>query len=211
MPAAPSAPVSEVCTQTRPAPTLTPASTSSVSVSPPPKIPSPSTHQQFTVHGHFAGPGDHVGPAPNVTVNPHYQPNGDSIPIPHPRLVAQQSSTSATDQQIRVLTPSEIMRTLPSLCQENYEPQPLVRTCIRCGFFEFFVFFFIKASYDCFMCILHLPRMFFQDFFLFVFDQCLCVSNQCHDFNYNHCFINILKKRNIKIFFQLNFMQKCIK
>lgn len=141
MPAAPSAPVSEVCTQTRPAPTLTPASTSSVSVSPPPKIPSPSTHQQFTVHGHFAGPGDHVGPAPNVTVNPHYQPNGDSIPIPHPRLVAQQSSTSATDQQIRVLTPSEIMRTLPSLCQENYEPQPLVRTCIRCGFFEFFVFF----------------------------------------------------------------------
>ncbi|KAJ8921946.1 hypothetical protein NQ315_008580 [Exocentrus adspersus] len=125
-PPAPSAPVSEVCTQTRPASTLTPASTSSVSVSSPPKASSPSTHQQFTVHGHFAGPGDHVGPAPNVTVNPHYHPpSGDNIPIPHPRLVAQQNSTSATDQQIRVLTPSEIMRTLPSLCQENYEPQPL--------------------------------------------------------------------------------------
>lgn len=123
---APTAPVSEVCTQTRP--TLTPASVSSVSVTtPPPKPPSPTTHQQFTVHGNFAGPGDHVGPAPNVTVNPHYQPNNESIP--HPRLVPQ---SNASDQQIRVLTPSEIMRTLPSLYQENYEPQGLVRTCIRC-------------------------------------------------------------------------------
>ena len=31
---------------------------------------------------------------------------------------------SSVDHQIRVLTPSEIMRTLPSLCQEHYDPPP---------------------------------------------------------------------------------------
>ncbi|RZC33964.1 histone-lysine N-methyltransferase 2C-like [Asbolus verrucosus] len=125
--------VSEVCTQqSRPTPSLTTASTSSVSVSPPvtPRpaslTPSPSTQQQFTVHGQFLGPGDHCGPAPNVTVNPLYQPNvNEQAPVPLLRPVIQQQTTPpASDQQIRVLTPSEIMRTLPSLCQENYEPQP---------------------------------------------------------------------------------------
>ncbi|ERL89633.1 hypothetical protein D910_06998 [Dendroctonus ponderosae] len=78
---------------------------------------SPPTHQQFTVHGQFAGPGDRVGPAPNVTVNPHYQPAANPC-VDHRAL-------AASDQQIRVLTPSEIMRTLPSLCQETYEqPDP---------------------------------------------------------------------------------------
>lgn len=84
------------------------------------------------MHGHFAGPGDRVGPAPNVTVNPNYQPNPctDHAPLLSRSLsvVQQSNSPSASDQQIRVLTPSEIMRTLPSLCQENYEPQQPVRT-----------------------------------------------------------------------------------
>lgn len=31
---------------------------------------------------------------------------------------------ASIDHQIRVLTPSEIMRTLPSLCQEHYDPPP---------------------------------------------------------------------------------------
>lgn len=124
--------VTEVCTHhSRPTPTLTNASTSSVSVSPcstpqPVSVPpSPPTQHQFTVHGHFLGPGDHCGPAPNVTVNPLYQPNTEPSVTPPPRTPI---SSSAADQQIRVLTPSEIMRTLPSLCQESYEPQSLVRT-----------------------------------------------------------------------------------
>lgn len=136
--------VTEVCTHhSRPTPTLTNASTSSVSVSPcstpqPVSVtPSPPTQHQFTVHGHFLGPGDHCGPAPNVTVNPLYQPhnnnnnnnnsnsNNEPSLTPPPRAPI---SSSAADQQIRVLTPSEIMRTLPSLCQESYEPQCMVRT-----------------------------------------------------------------------------------
>lgn len=144
--------VSEVCTQqqqqSRPTThsSLTTASTSSVSVSPPSPRP-PVTQQQFTVHGHFLGPGDHCGPAPNVTVNPHYQPSDPAVPL---RPSIQATPPPATDQQIRVLTPSEIMRTLPSLCQENYEPQPPVRTCIQCGrflqqfsFFDFLFSFFL--------------------------------------------------------------------
>lgn len=116
--------VSEVCTpQTRPA--HPPLTVSSVSVLP---SPSPTTHQQFTVHGQFAGPDDHVGPAPNVTVNPFYQPGGGEGIVHHPSKLVPAQNTQ--DQQIRVLTPSEIMRTLPSLCQENYEPpQTLVRDC----------------------------------------------------------------------------------
>lgn len=113
----------------------------------------PATQHQFTVHGHFLGPGDHCGPAPNVTVNPLYQPlqphllaigpgtSSDHTPSissssltppplpPAPPRPAPPLPPSAADQQIRVLTPSEIMRTLPSLCQESYEPpQCLVRT-----------------------------------------------------------------------------------
>lgn len=131
-------PVSEVCThQSRPT-SLTTASTSSVSVSPKPA--SPTIQHQFTVHGQFLGSGDLChGPAPNVTVNPLYQPPATSPP-PRPSAPLP---TSAADQQIRVLTPSEIMRTLPSLCQENYDTQPpLVRFysvsvefCIRALFF----------------------------------------------------------------------------
>lgn len=116
--------VSEVCTpQTKPA--HPPLTVSSVSVHP---SQSPTTHQQFTVHGHFAGPDDHVGPAPNVTVNPFYQPGGGDAIAHHPSKLVPAQNTQ--DQQIRVLTPSEIMRTLPSLCQENYEPpHALVRNC----------------------------------------------------------------------------------
>lgn len=139
--------ITEVCTHhSKPTPTLTNASTSSVSVSPcstpqPVSVtPSPPTQHQFTVHGHFLGPGDHCGPAPNVTVNPLYQPpinnnsnnsnsNNEHSLTPPPR--APSITSSAADQQIRVLTPSEIMRTLPSLCQESYEPQCLVRTICR--------------------------------------------------------------------------------
>lgn len=40
------------------------------------------------------------------------------------RLVAAPSAINSSDQQIRVLTPSEIMRTLPSLSQEHYDPPP---------------------------------------------------------------------------------------
>lgn len=118
--------VSEVCTpQTRPA--HPPLTVSSVSVLP---TPNPNTHQQFTVHGQFAGPDDHVGPAPNVTVNPFYQPGGGEGIAHHPSKLAPAQNTQ--DQQIRVLTPSEIMRTLPSLCQENYEPpHTLVRDCFN--------------------------------------------------------------------------------
>lgn len=139
--------VSEVCTpQTMPAhhPPLTvssvsvvslsalttPTATTTTATSQPHRLPSPATHQQFTVHGHFAGPDDHVGPAPNVTVNPFYQPNvGESVAHHPSKLVPAQNTQ---DQQIRVLTPSEIMRTLPSLCQENYEPptHALVRHCV---------------------------------------------------------------------------------
>lgn len=118
--------VSEVCTpQTRPA--HPPLTVSSVSVHP---SQSPTTHQQFTVHGQFAGPDDHVGPAPNVTVNPFYQPGGGEAIAHHPSKLVPAQNTQ--DQQIRVLTPSEIMRTLPSLCQENYEPpHTLVRNCFN--------------------------------------------------------------------------------
>lgn len=134
-PVVPAAPVSEVCThQSRPAPPLTTASTSSVSVSSPPLTPkptSPPVQQQFTVHGQFLGSGDLChGPAPNVTVNPLYQPpvGSEHGLTPPPRPAAP--LPTAADQQIRVLTPSEIMRTLPSLCQENYDTQPpLVRNC----------------------------------------------------------------------------------
>lgn len=122
----PIATVSEVCTpQTRPA--HPPLTISSVSVHP---SPAPTTHQQFTVHGQFAGPDDHVGPAPNVTVNPFYQPGSGEGIAHHPSKLAPAQNTQ--DQQIRVLTPSEIMRTLPSLCQENYEPpHTLVRNCFN--------------------------------------------------------------------------------
>lgn len=149
--------ITEVCTHhSKPTPTLTNASTSSVSVSPcstpqPVSVtPSPPTQHQFTVHGHFLGPGDHCGPAPNVTVNPLYQPhinnnnsNNNNSNNEHsltPPLRAPSLSSSAADQQIRVLTPSEIMRTLPSLCQESYEPQCLVRTNCR-------KFVFVKALF----------------------------------------------------------------
>lgn len=175
------APVSEVCTQqSRPTPSLTTASTSSVSVSPPvtPRpaslTPSPSIQQQFTVHGQFLGPGDHCGPAPNVTVNPLYQPNvvneqTPTLPLLRTNNIQQQTTPPASDQQIRVLTPSEIMRTLPSLCQENYEPQPLVRTCIQCGrfypafsvfvgFFNYYLFLF----YERYICIFMFISLFGQ-------------------------------------------------
>lgn len=123
--------VSEVCIhQSKPTASLISASTSSVSVSPPiPARPlslpsSPSTQQQFTVRGHFMGPSDHCGSAPNVTVNPLYQHSTEhDLPTPSKPV----APPPAADQQIRVLTPSEIMRTLPSLGQENYEPQSLVR------------------------------------------------------------------------------------
>lgn len=76
-----------------------------------------STVQQFTVHGQFLSVHNHNGPAPNVTVNPHYQPDPPSSPILRPTV----PTPLAADQQIRVLTPSEIMRTLPSLCQDSYD------------------------------------------------------------------------------------------
>lgn len=164
--AAPAA--SEVCNQQQtPTFSLTTASTSSVpSVSPPlqprPSLPvtpvvttaptnlAPSTQQQFTVHGPILAPGDH-GPAPNVTVNPHYQPGPSEVPPLPTRLqnAPPPVAAAASDQQIRVLTPSEIMRTLPSLCQENYEPaHSLVRACSVCEpmrfFFEPFVQFWAR-------------------------------------------------------------------
>jgi len=158
------APSTEVCTTQRSASaqSLTQASTCSAVSVPTPVIPprsstpsprsSPPTHQQFTVHGHFAGPGDRVGPAPNVTVNPNYQPNPctDHAPLhsrPHSAAQQTSSSPSASDQQIRVLTPSEIMRTLPSLCQENYEPQQPVRTNrIWCGMMLSSFFMILKVK-----------------------------------------------------------------
>lgn len=94
-------------------------------------------HQQFTVHNQYPatlGSIAHTGPAPNVTVNPHYNPH-----LHHQVLnISSTSDTPATvptvpspsiitsDQQIRVLTPSEIMRTLPSLSQESYDTQVMV-------------------------------------------------------------------------------------
>lgn len=104
--------------------TVTPSNTVSVSTSPPVSTPvtttvttTVSTIQQFTVHGQFLSVHNHNGPAPNVTVNPHYQPDPPSSPILRPSIPAP----LAADQQIRVLTPSEIMRTLPSLCQDSYD------------------------------------------------------------------------------------------
>lgn len=101
------------------------------------------------MHGQFLGSGDLChGPAPNVTVNPLYQPlvGPEHGPTPPPRPSAP--LPTAADQQIRVLTPSEIMRTLPSLCQENYDTQPLVRAysvsvefCIRALSFFFVILF----------------------------------------------------------------------
>lgn len=153
-------PVSEVCTQqppTRPA-TLTTttsaaASTASSASAKPPPQPSPpppqqAVHAQFTVHGQFLGAGDLCrGPAPNVTVNPLYHatvhpppPAPQAPPVPPVSVVA-------ADQQIRVLTPSEIMRTLPSLCQENYDSQPPVRgNDVLCLSVISFLFFF--CSFD---------------------------------------------------------------
>lgn len=77
---------------------------------------STTVQQQFTVHGPFTTLHSHTGPAPNVTVNPNYHPEPPSSPV-----LRQIPTPLATDQQIRVLTPSEIMRTLPSLCQDSYD------------------------------------------------------------------------------------------
>ena len=177
--------VSEVCTfhdqhnqhnQTRqqqqpPPPPLTTSSVLSVTppspVSAPPSLhlsplPSPqlipTTVHQFMVHGHFFGASDdHRGPAPNVTVNPLYQPNV----VTCSRSAAHPSSIAA-DQQIRVLTPSEIMRTLPSLCQETYEPppqpSPLVRTEVLMSSYRAFYkdvgLFYFVCLFDLTYCIM---------------------------------------------------------
>lgn len=166
-------PVSEVCTQQQQQQTpskpstltittaSTSASTSSVSAHSPPTnnkmSPPPSIHAQFTVHGQFLGAGDLCrGPAPNVTVNPLYHPpEQPGPPRSHP------SSNSAADQQIRVLTPSEIMRTLPSLCQENYDAQPTppppVRECsvvsLSLGGNDFFIIIFLFNLILCWLAI----------------------------------------------------------
>lgn len=123
-------------------------------------------HQFITVHGsnhHFLGSNDHSGPAPNVTVNPHYQPShGDPNPRPIPMSSSLNTSSAVADQQIRVLTPSEIMRTLPSLCQEGYEPPPPLPILVRAPlvqsktslnrlsvilFFDFHLSFFIHIVF----------------------------------------------------------------
>lgn len=52
--------------------------------------------------------------------------NNDTHDNNHPPRTPSNPPTSSplSDQHIRVLTPSEIMRTLPSLGQENYDPPP---------------------------------------------------------------------------------------
>lgn len=130
-----------------PSPTTTPT-TPSTTPSPTIKTvsPSPATQQQFTVHGQFINH-NHSGPAPNVTVNPHYQPEAPpTSPVLRPNVNAP------NDQQIRVLTPSEIMRTLPSLCQDTYDI-PVSQITVR--------IYLVQVK------IYHLRRALFRSMFLF--------------------------------------------
>lgn len=132
-----------------PSPTTTPTTPSTT---PSPTIstvsPAPAT-QQFTVHSQFInGVHSHTGPAPNVTVNPHYQPEAPpTSPVLRPNI----NAPNAADQQIRVLTPSEIMRTLPSLCQDTYD-MPVSQITVRFYIqqrqnFYFFIIFMIDVRY----------------------------------------------------------------
>lgn len=133
------------------------------------------TQQQFTVHGthhhHFLGSNDHNGPAPNVTVNPHYQPNhGDPNPRPIPMSSTLNSSSAAVDQQIRVLTPSEIMRTLPSLCQEGYEPAPALPILVQSKNNNSFVLVqLLLYHFSYFLFTLFLYQLLFDMIFFLIF------------------------------------------
>lgn len=57
----------------------------------------------------------------------HCRDPGEGQPLQHQQqrpIAAPPTIVNGGDQQIRVLTPSEIMRTLPSLSQEHYDPPP---------------------------------------------------------------------------------------
>ena len=91
-----------------------------VSAAPPPPTPSPNvvvggreiaTTNLGSILGSAGGEGS-TGQHLTPRTNPPPQPT------PPPNLL---NSGTVTDQQIRVLTPSEIMRTLPSLGQETYD------------------------------------------------------------------------------------------
>jgi hypothetical protein len=60
-------------------------------------------------------------PPPQPTPPPLPPPPPPQPQLPPPNLLNSGTVNAVTDQQIRVLTPSEIMRTLPSLGQETYD------------------------------------------------------------------------------------------
>lgn len=171
-----------------------PATPSTASASPP-------TQQQFTVHGQFVGLHNHTGPAPNVTVNPHYQPPQppDRPASPATRVLIPVQPPPAADQQIRVLTPSEIMRTLPSLCQDTYDlpvsqPSMVSSNSSLLLVVRLFHFFFVSVHL--------LPRV--LDRYIFTF---YAVCNFSHFLNQiltarptlqQRKTVNLIKKQNIE-------------
>lgn len=108
----------------------------------------------------------HIIPAtkPSDRSTIHYPP-GNSTLLLHsvPPLVVSETnrlvkpskpsppSTSPSDQHIRVLTPSEIMRTLPSLNQETYDTSPSTvshhATLHAILFFNIIYIFFLVIFY----------------------------------------------------------------
>lgn len=83
-----------------------------------------------------------------------------SSPNTPPRTPSNPSTSSPlSDQHIRVLTPSEIMRTLPSLGQETYDPPPSMVSSIA-SMFSFQSCLFITLHMIC------LKNMF--SYFLFI-------------------------------------------
>ena len=83
-----------------------------------------------------AGEGQHQTSSPqqrpspiHVTITTNTIANSQSVSQVSPTATVTVAAgpvrqLSSVDHQIRVLTPSEIMRTLPSLCQEHYDPPP---------------------------------------------------------------------------------------
>lgn len=79
---------------------------------------------------HQTSPPSQQRPTPaHITISTSTIANNLSISQPSPTTnvmvgVGPVRQLSSVDHQIRVLTPSEIMRTLPSLSQEHYDPPP---------------------------------------------------------------------------------------
>lgn len=99
----------------------------------PSSTPETTSHQQHHYTVHHTAPFHRGNVAPNVVVGRDTNLSvGDSPSVSKARLNHQPTASTQhpADQQIRVLTPSEIMRTLPSLGQEGYDlpVTPTVRT-----------------------------------------------------------------------------------